>query len=66
VKDKVEWANNVTDYYYWDSLLQNIAQLEKDNPEVLPEFLKAFAATISEDHGIEITAFDISKMTEGR
>ena len=66
VKDKVEWANNVTDYYYWDTLLQNIAQLEENNPEVLPDFLAAFAKTISEDHGIEITAFDLSKMTEGR
>lgn len=65
VKDKAEWANNFPNYYYVENLIENLKILRKDNPDIVPEFLKSYAKIISEYHGIEITGKDLERMTEG-
>ena len=66
VKDKAEWANNLPTFYYWDNLQENYKTMLENDPEMLAEFLKAYADIISKDHGITLTGDDLATVLEGK
>lgn len=66
VKDKADWANNLSTFYYWENLKENYKSMQEQEPEALEAFLDAYAQLTSEEHGIVITGDDLAAVLEGK
>ena len=68
LKDKAEWANNVSQFNYFPIIVENLNTLREveASDDVIKMFLDDVASDLSKTHGIEITGADLARVMEGK